>query len=757
MKKLLLLVLTFSLAYSQLYLDASKPANQRVTDLLSRMTLEEKVGQMCQYVGLEHLKQSEQNLTKEELENSDAHSMYPNLHSSDLEKLVEQGVVGSFLHIKDLDEANTLQRAAAKSRLKIPLIFGIDAIHGNALQSGYTVYPTPITMASTWDRDLVKEISIQTAKEMRAAGMHWTFTPNIDIARDARWGRIGETFGEDPYLVTEMGVASVNGFQQGDFTGDEKVIACIKHLIAGGEPVNGLNFSPMDVSERELREVHFPPYKAAIDAGAFSIMTAHNELNGVPCHANSWLVNDIIRKEFGFEGFVVSDWTDIERLHTGHKIAENQKEACYLSIKGGVNMHMHGPNYLEPVVELVKKGRLSENEINDAVSKILEAKFNLGLFENPIVDQAKHDKIILDDNHQKTALEAARKGIILLKNESLLPINNTKNIFITGPNANNQTINGDWVVPQPEENITTIYEGIRDKAAGNVTFLDCGEDFLSITDNNIKKARKMAKKAGVAVVVVGEDSQRQHWNTKTCGENTARTNIKLVGKQLDLVKSIQKSGTPVIVVLVNGRPLGTTWIDENCAAVIETWEPGMKGGEALAEILFGEVNPSGRLPITIPRNVGQLQMIYNHKPTQYYRKYYGDTIEPLYPFGFGLSYTKFEYSDLKLSSTEIAITDDVKVSVNVKNTGKIPGDEIVQLYIRDEYSSVTRPVKELKDFQRISLKPGEGKTVEFTITPEKLSFYNVAMKKVVEPGTFQIMVGSSSRDKDLDKIELRVK
>ncbi len=756
MKNLILSLMLCSFAFSQSYLDPSMQINQRITDLLSRMTLEEKVGQMCQYVGIEHLKNSERNLSKEQMKNSDAHGMYPNLHSSDLIKLVEQGLVGSFLHIKNLEEANYLQNIAAKSRLKIPLIFGIDAIHGNALQRGYTVYPTPITLASTWDRELVEKISIQTAKEMRAAGMHWTFTPNIDIARDARWGRVGETFGEDPYLVSELGVASVIGFQQRDFTEDEKVIACIKHLIAGGEPVNGLNVSPMDVSERELREIHLPSYKAAIDAGAFSIMTAHNELNGVPCHANSWLVNDIIRNEFGFKGFVVSDWMDIERLYTLHKIAESPKEASYLSVKGGVDMHMHGPDYLEHVVELVKEGRLYEKDIDNAVSKILEAKFKLGLFENSIVKKEKHDEIVLNNNHKQTALEAARNGIVLLKNDNLLPLNKTTKVFVTGPNANNQTILGDWAVLQPEENITTIYEGIKTLSNGKVSFLDCGEDFLTISDKNIKLAGKMAKKSDVAVVVVGETSLRNLWNTKTCGENTARNNIKLVGKQLDLVKAIQKTGIPTIVVLVNGRPLGTTWIDKHCDAIIETWEPGMKGGEALAEILFGDINPSGKLPITIPRNVGQLQMIYNHKPSQYFRKYYDDTVEPLYPFGFGLSYTKFKYSDLKLEKKIISKDEPFKVSVKVKNRGNVIGDEIVQLYIRDEYSSVTRPVKELKDFKRITLKQGEEKIVEFMINPDKLAFYNIAMKKIVEPGAFQIMVGSSSLDGDLQKVQLIV-
>jgi beta-glucosidase len=747
-------------AKKPLYKNENAPVNRRIDDLLKRMTLEEKVAQMCQYVGIEHLKKSENYLSREELENSDAHGMYAGLHSSEVEKMVEDGLIGSFLHIKDAAEANRLQKLAQKSRLQIPLLFGIDAIHGNAMQKGTTVYPTPITQASTWDRDLVEKIARETAVEMRAAGMHWTFTPNVDVARDARWGRVGETFGEDPYLVSEMGVAAVKGFQQENFTGDEQVLACAKHFIAGSEPVNGLNFAPMDVSERTLREVFLPPYQKAIEEGVFTLMAAHNEINGIPCHADQWLMTDLLRGEMGFEGFVVSDWTDVERLHTSHKVAKSRKEACYQTVVAGLDMHMHGPDFLEPVMELVKAGRISEERIDQSVRKILEAKFRLGLFENPLVDLENYDQKVLTDEHQKTALEAARKGIVLLKNEDILPLNKNKykNIFVTGPNANNQRIIGDWAALQPEDNITTLHDGIKKHAPKNykVSYLDCGEDFKNIKTSDIRKARKMAKKADVAIVVVGENSLRSDWTTKTCGENMARANIKLVGKQLNLIKSIHKSGKPVIVVLVNGRPLGTTWIAKHIPVLIEAWEPGAKGGQALAEIIFGNINPSGKLPVTIPRNVGQIQMIYNHKPTQYFREYYEEPVEPLFPFGFGLSYTTFEYSDIRLKPNRINKNENTSLVIKIKNTGKITGDEIVQLYIRDMYSSVTRPVKELKGFRRIHLKPGQTKSVKFKITPEKLSFYNAAMQKVVEPGKFLIMAGCSSRDQDLKKVELEV-
>lgn len=744
-----------------LYLDASQPIEKRVKNLMKQMTLEEKVAQMCQYVGLDHMKQAEKNLTKEELLHNDANGFYPGLHHTDIAKMTEEGKIGSFLHVLEAKEANYLQTLAQKSRLKIPLLIGIDAIHGNGLYNGATLYPTPITMAASFDPEMVKTIMQQTAVEMRATGSHWAFTPNIDVARDARWGRVGETFGEDPLLVSDMGVASVEGLQQGDFTGDQKVIACIKHLIAGSESANGLNAAPMDVSERTLREVFLPSYKAAIDAGAFTIMAAHNELNGVPCHANKWLMTDIMRKEMGFNGFIVSDWLDIERIHKLHGTAENMDDAFRISVNAGMDMHMHGPEFLESIVKAVKEGKIKKERVDFACAKILEAKFKLGLFENPFVDEAAAESVLMNETHRATALEAARKGIVLIKNQGgFLPLNGKKykKVLVTGPNAHNQSLNGDWSSLQPDENVITPFEGLQQIAPEGVEFeyFNSGEQIKRIKDEDIKIAAEKAAKSDLAIVYVGENSMRYNWPEKTNGENKGRADINLSGKQLNLVKAIHATGTPVVVILISGRPLSTPWIEENIPAVLNAWEPGNFGGQAIAEILYGKVNPSGKLPVSIPRSVGQIQTIYNHKPSQYFHKYAFEKSAPLYEFGYGLSYTKFEYTDLKISNTSISKTGTTTVSITVKNTGKMDGEEVVQLYIRDDYSSVTRPVKELKGYKRIALKKGESKTITFDIKPEQLAFYDLDMKYGVESGDFTVMVGSSSRDKDLQTIKFKV-
>ena len=734
------------------YLNPDNSVDVRVANLLSRMTLEEKVYQMDQFVGLEHMQQREGGMSAVEMRANDAQAFYEDLHSSEVEQMVKEGKIGSFLHTLTLKEANYLQKISQQSRLKIPLLIGIDAIHGNAQVSGTTVYPTPIGLAGTFDDELVEEISRQTALEMRATGSHWTFTPNIDVARDARWGRVGETFGEDPFLVTNMGVAMINGLQQGDFTGYEKVIACAKHMIAGSEPSNGLNAAPMDVSERTLREVYLPPYKAAVEAGVFTVMAAHNELNGIPCHANKWMLTEILRDEYGFDGFIVSDWMDIERISELHRTAENIKEAVFQSVDAGMDMHMHGPGFATPLIELVNEGRISEERINEAVSKILEAKFKLGLFENPFADEEVANEVVNSAAHQAKALEAARKSIALLKNDGVLPLSqsNVKKILVTGPNSANETTLGDWTQPQPEENVITVLEGLRQIAPEGVqvTHYDAGDHPMTMDKDKITAIEDKAKNYDLVIAVVGENSLRWNWNTKTSGENTDRADIDLPGLQLELIQSVVKSGTPVVVVLVNGSPLAIPWVTENVDGIVEAWEPGNLGGQAIAEILFGKVNPSGKIPMTFPRSVGQIQMIYNHKPSQYYHHYYELPNTPLYAFGYGLSYTTFEYSDLLIPTRSIKNGESTTVSVTVTNTGDVAGDEVIQLYINDLFSSVTRPVKELKAYRRISLEPGQSKTISFTITPDMLSYFDIEMTYGVEAGEFEIMVGGSSRDED---------
>lgn len=741
------------------YLNPILSIEKRVADLMQRMTLEDKVSQMNQFVGLEHMRSGNPNDDKA---NNDAQGFYKDLSINDVTKLTIEGKIGSFLHVLTAKEANYLQELALKSPLKIPLLIGIDAIHGNALVSGTTVYPSPIGLASTWDDSFLYSVGKQTAKEMRATGSHWAFTPNIDILRDPRWGRVGETLGEDPFMVGNMGASMINGFQQGDFTGTQKVIACAKHLIGGGESINGLNAAPADISLRTLREVHLPPYKKAIDAGVYSIMAAHNELNGVPCHMNKWLMTDILRDEFGFNGFYVSDWLDIERINTLHHTANDMKEASYLSVDAGMDMHMHGPKFTEAIIVSVEEGKLSINRVNDACRKILTAKFKLGLFENRFVDLEKKEELTFTEEHKATALESARKGIVLLKNNGILPLQKTtskKNIFVTGPNANNQSILGDWHAAQPEENVTTIYEGI--KALGetkgySVNYFNSGENIRKIKDSKIKEATKRAKNADIAIVVVGDNSMRYKWKDKTAGENMARASLDLFGKQLDLIQAIEKTGTPVVIVLVNGKPISEPWLQQNIPAIIESWEPGNLGGQAVAEILFGDVNPSGKLPLTVPRSVGQLRMIYNHKPSAYFHKYADEKKTPLYPFGYGLSYTNYKYSKPLLSDNTLTKENTILVTTEITNSGEVDGEEVAQLYIRDNVSSVTRPVKELKGYQRVFLKAGETKTVEFTLGAESLAFYDIDMNYVVEPGTFTIMTGSSSNNKDLKKTILTI-
>jgi len=769
--RLKLLIITFLTVFSisaqedssyKLYLDSSKSHDDRLNDLMSRMTLEDKVYQMNQFVGLDHMRKAEKDLSPEDLVNNDAQGFYKGVFSTDVMKMTQEGKIGSFLHVLTAEEGNLLQELAYESRLKIPILIGIDAIHGNALFSGATVYPSPITLASTWSDEFLFDVGRQTALEMRATGSHWAFTPNIDVLRDPRWGRVGETFGEDPFMVGNLGASMINGFQLNDFTGTNKVIACAKHMIAGSEPINGLNASPMDVSLRTLKEVYLPPYKKAIDAGVYSIMAAHNELNGIPCHMNSWLMTDLFREDWGFKGFYVSDWMDIERIETLHHVAHNLKEASYLAVNAGMDMHMHGVDFPEAVIALVKEGKLPISRVDDACSKILMAKFKLGLFENRFVDIEKIPQNIFTSDHKFTALETARKGIVLLKNSNLLPLNKakeSKKILVTGPNANNQSILGDWHAAQPEENVTTIYEGIKELGESkgyDVVFHDSNENIRKISNKDIQNTLKASKEMDYVVVVVGDNSMRYKWKDKTAGENMARADLNLAGKQLDLVRSLKEINNNVIVVYVNGKPISEPWIQNNIPSIIEAWEPGNLGGKAVAEIIFGDINPSGKLPLTIPRSVGQLQMIYNHKPSQYFHKYAFEKNTPLYSFGYGLSYTKFNYSKPKLLNTNFDTNSIIKVQVDVTNTGDMDGDEVVQLYIRDKVSSVTRPVKELKGYKRVHIKVGETKNVIFEITPESLAFYDIDMNFVVEPGSFNIMTGSSSHFKSLKTIELTI-
>lgn len=680
-----------------------------------------------------------------------------NLGNKNLSDKVRRGEVGAFLHVMTSDEAVALQEMAQESRLGIPLLLGLDAIHGNALIEGCTVYPTNINMASTFNPALMERIGEETALEMRQRGVFWTFAPNLDIARDARWGRMGETFGEDALLAAEMGKYAIWGLQgrDGEYSGNH-VVACAKHLIAGGEPSGGLNAAPMDISERKLRELYLPPFIAAVkEAKVGTVMAAHNEVNGIPCHGNKWLLNYLLRDELGFDGFVVSDWMDIERLHSMHHWVPDSTEAFVVSVESGIDMHMQGDKYFEAVVAAVRSGRIPQSRIDEAAGKILAVKFALGLFEKPVPEIP--DVLEGAEEHRGTALEAARQGLVLLKNDGTLPLKSLRRIFVTGPNADSQTILGDWAVPQSDDDVITVLDGLKAALPDvSIDTLCFGGKIANVDEKGIRTARHKASAADVNIVVVGDNSQRYSAFGRTCGENCDRDNLDLPGMQQQLLEAVAASGRPTVVVLMSGRALSVGWAKDNANAILNVWEPGQMGGQAIAEVLTGQVNPSGKLPVTVPRNVGQVQTVYNHKHSQYSRQFATSGTGALWPFGFGLGYSSFTYSDASLSKSEIGTSESLKASVTVTNNGPYDGDEVVQLYIRDEYGSVTRPVKELKAFRRISLKNGESAEVGFDITPEMLKCWGADEKWSVEPGDFTVLIGSSSADSDLTPLPLRV-
>ena len=740
-----------------IYKNPKASVEQRVNDLLSRMTLEEKGGQMNQLVGIEHFKQNSASMTAEELATNTASAFYPGVTVKDMEDWTRRGLVSSFLHVLTMEEANYLQKLNMQSRLQIPLLIGIDAIHGNAKCKGNTVYPTNIGLASSFDVDMAYKIARQTAEEMRAMNMHWNFNPNVEVARDGRWGRCGETFGEDPYLVTLMGVATNKGYQR-NLDNVQDVLGCVKHFVGGSYSINGTNGAPCEVSERTLWEVFFPPFKAAIQQGGdWNVMMSHNELNGIPCHTNSWLMNDVLRKEWGFRGFIVSDWMDIEHCVDQHRTAANNKEAFYQSIMAGMDMHMHGPEWQTAVVELVKEGRIPESRIDESVRRILTVKFRLGLFEHPYSDVKTRDRVINDQEHKRTALEASRNSIVLLKNEKdLLPLDaqKYKKVLVTGINANDQNIMGDWSELQPEDQVWTVLRGLkRVSPTTDFKFVDQGWDPRNMSQAQVNAAVAAAKDCDLNIVCCGEYMMRFRWNERTSGEDTDRDNLDLVGLQNQLIQRLNETGKPTIVVIISGRPLSLRYAAAHVPAIINAWEPGQFGGQAIAEIIYGKVNPSAKLAMTIPRSAGQISTWYNHKRSAFFHPAVCTDNKPLYSFGYGLSYTSFRYSNLKLSKQIIPNDGKTQIiaSVTIENTGQRDGVEICQLYINDLVSSVSRPVKELKDFLRVELKAGEKRTVEFTITPDKLAFYDLNMNPIIEAGEFEVMIGGSSRDEDLQE------
>ncbi|MDZ7357605.1 MAG: beta-glucosidase BglX [candidate division KSB1 bacterium] len=711
----LLLVLWVVACYGQ-KLESNPEIERRIDVLLEQMTLEEKIGQLHQVSGV----------------------------SDTFKQQVREGKIGSFLNIHGAKQANELQRIAVEeTRLKIPLIFGNDVIHGYR-----TVFPIPLAEAASWDPDLVEKTAAMAAREAAASGTHWTFAPMVDIARDPRWGRIAEGAGEDPYLGSVLAGARVRGFQGKDLRDPLTIVACPKHYIGYGAAQAGRDYFTVDMSLQTLLDVYLPPFKAAIEAGAGTIMSAFNELNGLPASANPYILTQLLRNELGFQGFVVSDWNAIGEL-LNHGVAATPAEAAKLALSAGVDMDMMGFVYQSQLSQLVKSGEIDERLIDTAVRRVLRIKFMLGLFDRPYIDPQLETSLILSKEHRELALESARKSIVLLKNEGqILPLSkNIKSLALIGPLADNKHDPlGCWLGEGKDSDVISVLEGIKTKIPSERIRYAQGCPIEGKSGSGISKAVQLAKNAEVAVLVVGESEALS-------GEASSRASLDLPGDQEQLVKAVFATGTPTIVVLMNGRPLTIPWIAEHIPAIIEAWQLGVESGNAIADVLFGDYNPGGKLPVTFPRSVGQIPIFYNHKNSgrppaseKYSSRYLDLPVTPQFPFGFGLSYTQFKFSNLQIRIEGAGRDSQVNAGIEVENVGKRSGDEVVQLYIRDLVGSLARPVKELKRFQRIHLQPGEKKLIEFQLSANELGFHNQNLEYVVEPGAFKIWIGNSSVD-----------
>ncbi|PYO96642.1 MAG: beta-glucosidase BglX [Gemmatimonadetes bacterium] len=620
---------------------------------------------------------------------------------------------------------------------------GQDVIHGYR-----TVFPIPLGEAASWDPEVVEAAARVAAREAAAAGLHWTFAPMVDIARDPRWGRIAEGSGEDPYLGSAMAAARVRGFQGTDPRAPDAVLATVKHFAAYGGAEGGRDYNTVDLSERTLREVYLPPYRAAVDAGAATVMTSFNEIGGIPSTANPWLMTTLLRREWGFRGFVVSDWTAVAEL-LNHGVAGSRADAGKLALEAGVDMDMVSRIYVDDLPALVRAGRIPMSVLNEAVRRVLRGKAALGLFDDPYhgATPERERSMLLAPEHRQLARRVAEEAIVLLKNDAqLLPLGSrVHTIAVIGPLADDKvSALGSWPGRGDPRDAVTPLEGIKARAGSVSVVYEKGCGIIDTATTGFPGAVAAAKQADVAVLVLGEAGDMS-------GEAASRANIDLPGVQPQLLEAVQATGTPVVLVVMSGRPLTIPWAAEHVPAILESWFLGIEDGPALAAVLFGDVSPSGRLPVTFPRAVGQIPLYYNHKntgrptgPDKYTSKYIDLPVTPLFPFGHGLSYTTFGYSDLRLSAPRITPAGTLRVSVTVTNTGTREGAEVVQLYVHDEVASVTRPVRALTGFRRVSLKPGEARTVDFQLTPRELGLYNKDMKFVVEPGKFRVFVGGSS-------------
>jgi beta-glucosidase len=709
-----------------------KTIDQKVDSVLRLMTLDEKIGQMNQY-------------------NGDWEATGPITKDGDKQNQIRKGMLGSILNVTGVDHTRTLQELAMQSRMKIPLLFGQDIIHGYR-----TIFPIPLAEAASWDLDAIQQSARIAAIEASAAGVHWTFAPMVDIARDPRWGRVMEGAGEDPYLGSLIAKVRVKGFQGNGLGNTDALMACAKHFAAYGAAVGGRDYNSADMSLRQLHEVYLPPFKAAAEAGVATFMNSFNDLNGIPATGNKYLQRDILKGEWKFKGFMVSDWGSVGEM-INHGFAKDNYEAAMEAANAGSDMDMESRSYIQNLSKLVKEGKVKMTVIDDAVRRILKKKFEMGLFDDPFrfCNKEREQQQWNNEEHLKAEKEIAKKSIVLLKNENhLLPLSrDTKVIALIGPFAKGIRDNiGFWSYSWPDDSlrITSQWQGIRDKIGADANLLyakGCGIDDSSRI--GFAEAIEVAMRSDVVIMSIGEAS---NWS----GEAKSRSDLHLPGMQEELVKAIYATGKPVIVMINAGRPLVFNWVADHVPAILYTWWLGTKAGDAIADVLFGGYNPSGKLPISFPRTEGQIPIYYDHYSTgrpatsdsdRFYRSAYLDlSIYPKYEFGYGLSYTTFQYSDLILSKKKIKATEKIEVSMKLTNTGKYTGEEVVQLYIRDKVGSVVRPVKELKDFQKIKLQPGEAKTIHFTIGKEKLSFFNDKLQWIAEPGEFDLMIGSSSED-----------
>ena len=721
--------LALLLLINSIHLTAQVSFKHKVDSVLSLMTLEEKIGQT-------------------NLLNGRDWQTGPAVLAKQLKPQIINGEAGAMLNVVDIEYKRTYQKAAVnESRMGIPLLFGLDVIHGYR-----TIFPIPLAWSCTWDPDIVEKAARIAAIEATSAGHNWTFAPMVDLARDARWGRIMEGAGEDPYLGAVMSRALVRGFQGDNLNDIHTMAACVKHFAAYGAAIAGKDYNSVDVSDISLHNVYLPPFKAAVEEDVATLMTAFHDLNGVPCTGNPYIMNEILRDTWGYEGMVVSDWASISEMVV-HGVAENKYEAAEKAIKATVDMDMQSLSYIENLKKLIEDEKITIEQIDDVVKRILTLKYKLGLFDDPYkyLNNERADTTLLHDDHKEFAREIAHKSIVLLKNDNkILPLDKEmSSIALIGPLANNKSeLNGNWAALGDSNDVVTVYEGIKAKISPHTQLhfaKGCG--FTEDNKDAFGEALAAAEKSDVVIIVLGEYARMS-------GEACNRTFLGLPGVQQDLIREIKKAGKPVILVLMNGRPLSLTWEHENVDAMIEAWFLGTQTGNALADILFGDYNPSGKITVSFPRTVGQEPLYYNYNSTgrppggEYTRfttGYLDVEHTPLYPFGYGLSYTDFSYSDLKISAPRISASDKLTIAVKVKNTGDRAGEEIVQLYIRDLVGSIVRPVKELKDFKKITLQPGETKEVSFTLTEEKLRFYN-GSDFISESGEFEIFVGTNSEE-----------